>query len=74
VKYEWQKLTMDVVRKVNNCEPEGKEWARSGTLVGTIYPSKKGTPFVTLISPGTHTFPNEAPELIVKFFKEHAKK
>jgi polyhydroxybutyrate depolymerase len=47
----------------------GKEWAPQCTL----YPSKNGTPVVTLIHPGAHNFPAEAPELFVKFFKEHAK-
>ena len=69
-----QKPTMEAVKKINGCETEGKEWAKSGDLVGTQYASKTGTPFVALVSPtGTHAFPKEAPALIVKFFKEHAK-
>jgi len=67
VKFEWQKLTMNAVRKLNGCEAEGKEWAKNCTL----YPSKSGTPFVAFIHPGGHGFPAEAPPLIVKFFKEH---
>ncbi len=74
VKWEWQKLTMDALRKLNGCDSQGSEWASSGTLKGTLYSSSGGTPVVTLISPGDHKFPNEAPALIVKFFKEHAKK
>ncbi|CAN5395652.1 hypothetical protein BH11PLA2_BH11PLA2_18230 [soil metagenome] len=73
VKYEWQKLGMDYVLKINGCDTEGKSWAKEGTLVGTIYESKIKTPFVSLISPGTHNFPKEAPALMVKFFKEHSK-
>jgi polyhydroxybutyrate depolymerase len=70
-----QKPTMEAVKKANGCDAEGKEWAKSGDLAGMQFPSKGGTPFVALVSPtGTHTFPKEAPELIVKFFKEHAKK
>jgi len=49
---------------------KGQAWAKSGDLVGTLYPSKSGTPFVSVIYPGTHTFPIEAPGLVVKFFKE----
>jgi polyhydroxybutyrate depolymerase len=71
VKFEWQEKAMELVRRINGCAAEGKPWASKGSLVGTIYASEKGTPFVELISPGTHTFPPEAPELIVKFFKEH---
>lgn len=73
VKYQWQKLAMAAVKKVNGCESDGKEWAKSGELVGTVYESKGGTPFVTLIGPGGHTYPADAPKLIVKFFKEHSK-
>ena len=74
VKYDWQKRSMDVVKTLNGCDADGTSWAKSGTLVGTHYPSKIGTPLVTLIHTGGHGFPSEAPELIVKFFKEHAKK
>jgi polyhydroxybutyrate depolymerase len=74
VKWEWQKLMIDAVRKLNGCDADGTEWDKSGELVGTIYASKTGTPVVTLISPGNHRFPGDAPKLIVKFFKEHSKK
>jgi len=67
VKFEWQQMTMNAVRRLNGCEAEGKEWAKSCTL----YLSKSGTPFVTFIHPGGHGFPAEAPALMVKFFKEH---
>lgn len=67
VKFEWQKQTMDMVRKLNGCDGEGKEWAPYCTL----YPSKTGTPFIAGIHPGGHTFPSKAPALIVKFFKEN---
>lgn len=71
VRFAWQKQTMEAIRKLNGCESEGKGWAKSGSLVGTLYPSKNGTPFVSVIYPGTHAFPNEAPALIVRFFKEN---
>jgi polyhydroxybutyrate depolymerase len=70
VKYEWQQATMDSLRKLNGCEPTGSEWGKWCTL----YPSQTGTPVITLIHPGAHNFPPEAPELFVKFFKEHTKK
>jgi polyhydroxybutyrate depolymerase len=73
VKFAIQKRMMDVVRKLNGCDEQGKAWAKSGTVTGTIYPSKSGTPLVTLIYPGTHKFPAEASELIVKFFKEQVR-
>ena len=36
------------------------------------YPSKLGTPVVTFIHPGPHQFPTAAPDIIVKFFKQHS--
>ena len=67
VKFEWQKLTMDAVRKVNDCAAPGEPWDKQCTL----YPSKSGTPFVSFIYPGGHQFNSAAPALVVKFFKEH---
>jgi len=68
VKFQWQKLMLERVRKLNGCD-EGKEWEKSCTW----YTSKTGTPVVAYIHAGTHKFPTEAPPIIVKFFKEHAK-
>ncbi len=67
VKFEWQKLTMDTLRKVNGCAATGEPWGQQCTL----YPSTGGTPFVSFIYPGGHQFNSSAPALIVKFFKEH---
>jgi polyhydroxybutyrate depolymerase len=66
VKFEWQKLTIEAVRKLNGCDAEGKPWDKYCTL----YPSKTGTPVVAFIHPGGHIVPAGAPALIVKFFKE----
>lgn len=66
-----QQRMMDAVRQLNGCELQGQPWAKAGPLTGTLYPSKAGTPFISLIYPGTHKFPPEAPALIVKFFKEN---
>jgi polyhydroxybutyrate depolymerase len=67
VKFAWQKLTMDMLRQLNQCG-EGKEWGKWCTE----YPSEIGAPVVTFIHPGTHQFPADAPAAIVKFFKQHA--
>ncbi len=67
VKFSWQKLMLESLRKINGCDPTGKSWAEDCTL----YPSKTGTPVVTFIHPGGHVVPVSAPALIVKFFKEH---
>lgn len=68
VKFEWQKRTIETVRKLNGCEAEGKPWAKYCTL----YPSKTGTPVVTFTHPGGHTLPASAPALFVRFFKEYS--
>jgi polyhydroxybutyrate depolymerase len=74
VKYEWQAMMIEQVKKLNGCSEKGEPWASDGDLAGTLYPSKGGTPLVTLIHPGTHAYPRGAPPLIVRFFKEHARK
>jgi polyhydroxybutyrate depolymerase len=74
VKFAWQDWMMKEVRRVNGCAEHGEPWASSGDLTGTIYPSATGAPVVTLIHLGGHTFPQEAPELMVRFFKECARK
>ena len=58
VKWDWQKRTMDAVRKLNGCDAEGTAWDKAGDLIGTKYPSKTGTPFVSLIYPGDHKYPS----------------
>ena len=70
VPFENQKRIMAVVRRINGCEAEGKEWAKGCTL----YAAKDGSPFVSFVHPGDHKYPDEAPPVIVKFFKEHARK
>jgi polyhydroxybutyrate depolymerase len=69
VKFEWQKQTIERVKVLNGCEATGTEWAKGCTL----YKSSKGAPVVKFIHGGTHAYPTEAPELIVKFFKEHVR-
>jgi polyhydroxybutyrate depolymerase len=65
VKFEWQKATMEAVRKINQCG-DGEPWGEHCTL----YPSKLGDPVVTYIHPGHHELPVEAHAVIAKFFKE----
>jgi len=70
VRYAWQQRAMDMVKRLDSCDTTGTSWAKAGPLTGTEYPSKTGNPVVTLIHPGGHRFPAEAPTLIVRFFKE----
>lgn len=71
VKYAWQQATMETIRKVNQCVA-GQPWELDKNC--TYYPSPTGTPVVTAIHPGTHNYPDEAPGVIVKFFKSQALK
>jgi len=69
VPFENQKKTIEGLKTFNGCDGEGKEWAKGCT----IYASTKNAPVVTFIHGGDHKYPKEAPALIVKFFKEHAR-
>jgi polyhydroxybutyrate depolymerase len=69
VKFAGQQQIMQAVRVINGCEGQGKGWGK-GCL---LYASKKGTPFVSFIHPGGHQYPDEAPPIIVRFFKEHTR-
>jgi len=74
VRFAWQQRGIESIQKLNGCATDGKPWAKAGVLVGTEYASPTGTPLITLIHLGGHKFPDEAPELIVKFFKGHERK
>jgi polyhydroxybutyrate depolymerase len=68
VKFSWQQLTMNAVRRVNQCTNESQPWGDSGKL----YPSTSGAPFLTLIHSGGHELHPQAGKWIVKFFKEQS--
>lgn len=70
VKYEWQALMIDHVKRINGCAASGTAWGEGGT----IYPSEKGTPLVVYLHAGGHKYPPAGPALIVRFFREHARK
>ena len=68
VKFSWQELTINQIRRLNGCGdgmPQGQ--------YRTLYPSQGGTPVITYIHPGGHTFPHEAVQAIVKFFQGQTK-
>ncbi len=71
VKFQWQDLFLNALRKHNQCA-EGKPWKEDKRC--TFYKSKAGGDVYTYIHPGTHAYPAEAPEIIVKFFKEQGKR
>ena len=62
-----QHASIERVRKLN-----GTGEPTNGKVEGlTVYKSSKGTPVQTLIHPGGHLIPTEAPKLIVEFFREN---
>jgi polyhydroxybutyrate depolymerase len=69
VKFDWQRQTIATVRELNECGVS-VPWELEKRC--TIYPSKVGAPVVTFIHRGKHVVPSGAPEVIVKFFKEHS--
>jgi len=68
VKFAWQQMMMNTVRKINGCAPTGEPWEK----VCTLYPSAGGTPLVTYVHPGGHQLQPEEPRLIARFFREQA--
>lgn len=72
VRFAWQQRTINGLKSLNSCDTAGTSWAKAGTITGTKYTSKTGNSLVTLLHPGGHRFPAEAPALIVRFFKENS--
>lgn len=70
VKIAMQNRTIDRVKKLNGCADNGDEWAKGCVK----YSSATGTPVVVYMYDGGHKYPSAAPELIVKFFQENARK
>lgn len=70
VKYEWQRKSMNALRKLNGCAAEGTPLGRHCTR----YPSATGTPVVELIHPGGHEVPKSAIPAIARFFQENPRK
>ena len=66
VKYAWQKLAIQYLRQLNQCEETGEAWAKHCQR----YASKTNTPVYTFITIGAHKFPDDAPPVVVRFFKE----
>lgn len=71
VKFAWQKATIERLVEINQCGAP-VTWDQDDRC--SFYPSKIGTPVVTALHPGGHEFRADTPPLIVKFFKQHAKK
>ena len=70
VPFAAQEQMMALARRVDGCSDTGQQWAK----LCTLYPSRFDTPFIAYIHSGGHIVPKDAPPLIVRFWKEHAKK
>jgi polyhydroxybutyrate depolymerase len=65
-----QRASIEQVRKLDGTGPA----TSPGPTGLTLYKSDNGTPVQTLIHPGGHQIPTEAPNLIVEFFQAHGLK
>lgn len=70
VKFAWQQSMIRLLRKRNKCS-DGKPSDIDKRI--TIYPSSIDSPVVTYNHSGGHIVPDDAPDLVVKFFKQHVK-
>jgi polyhydroxybutyrate depolymerase len=66
VRFDGQERTMAAVRRVDGCAGDGAPWAKDCTR----WDSPTGTPFVAMVTDGTHAYPAAAPPLIVRFLRE----
>ena len=69
VKPEWQNAMCKRILKIDGCSSEGQPYAQYATL----YPSSTQTPVVLYVHPGGHTYPTEANQVVIKFFKSITK-
>lgn len=67
VKFAGQRRVMAAARRVNGCDADGAPWEG----MGTRFASEAGADFVEVVHPGGHEYPEFAPKLIAKFFRQH---
>ena len=67
VKFVWQETMIEQVKRINQCGEEHSSWADGRC---EVYSSKATAPVVICYHDGNHSYPDFAPELIAKFFKE----
>jgi polyhydroxybutyrate depolymerase len=66
--FDVQVKTIALARRVNDTSDKGEPCGVDCTMYG----SGKGAPVMTIIHPGGHIYPDNASEVIVKFFKQHS--
>ncbi len=70
VPFALQQRSIDVIKKLNSSDSKSESWTENCRY----FASDNGTPFVEYIHPGGHEYPDDASELIVKFFKQQSLK
>jgi polyhydroxybutyrate depolymerase len=66
VKFAWQTATIELLIELNDCAKTSQSDAK---VPWAVYPSSEA-PVYTYIHEGTHKYPDEAPAIIAKFFRE----
>jgi poly(3-hydroxybutyrate) depolymerase len=70
VSFSRQQSTSQSIRTLDKCSKTGSTWATGPySTVATHYTSSADEPVVFLQYDGNHTYPDNVPPLIVKFFK-----
>lgn len=71
VNFTRQQSTSEAIRTLDKCAKTGSTWATGPySTVATHFSSSISNPVVFLKYDGNHTYPDNVPPLIVKFFKE----
>jgi polyhydroxybutyrate depolymerase len=70
VKMAWQQATIDHLRRIYECG-DPKPWGDHPDC--RIHSSPEGALLVTCVHDGTHKMPDDAGELITRFFRDHAR-
>jgi polyhydroxybutyrate depolymerase len=70
VEYKNQRRLLDALKLRNGCAETAVDWAPGCKL----FPSTIGAPVVEFIHRNGHKYPDEAPALAARFFKEHRKR
>ncbi len=73
VKYDWQKATLAIVKRINGAEGDGLPWGK-GVKGATHYKSEKGADVLSVIHQKGHRLDQDSIPLIVEFFKKQVRK
>lgn len=66
VKFEWQEATLRAVCAINQCDEQGEKWGGHCKSY-----SGNGIPLVICLHDQQHQYPDFAPKLTVRFFKQN---